>query len=86
MDSSRIVTQIKGAERFFASQARIGVSSELLEQSKASMARSLVAQIGHLPALDVEEAAVLNTTIAELASLDNNLKGIIASAVSSKVF
>ena len=85
MDSPRIVAQLRGAEALFQSQARIGLTSEMLEQSKASMARSLVAQIGQLRTLDVEGASVLNATLAESASFDNDQKTMIASAVSSKV-
>ena len=85
MDSSSIVAQLRGAEALFQSQARIGLTSEMLEQSKASMARSLVAQIGQLRTLDVEGASVLNATLAESASFDNDQKTMIASAVSSKV-
>ena len=85
MDSSSIISQIKGAGSFFASQARIGTTSELLEQSKASLAKSLVTQIGQLCTLDVEGAAVLIATLAESASFDNEQKTMIASAVSSKV-
>ena len=84
MDSSSIISQIKGVESFFASQVRIGICPEVLEQSKASMTRSLVAQIGELRTLDVEGAAVLNTTIAESGSFDTSHKTMLASAVSSK--
>ena len=84
MDSSYIVSQLRGAEALFQSQARIGLTSEMLEQSKASMARSLVAQIGQLRTLDVASASELNTTIAESASFDDRQKTMIASAVSSK--
>ena len=85
MDSSYVVTQLKGAETLFKSQDRIGLTSEMLEQSKASMARSLVAQIGQLRTLDVEGASVLNSTLAESASFDDRQKTMLASAVSSKV-
>ena len=84
METSSIISQIRGAESFFASQVRIGICPEVLEQSKASMTRSLVAQIGELRTLDVEGAAVLNTTIAESGSFDTSHKTMLASAVSSK--
>ena len=85
MDSPNIVAQLRGAEALFQSQARIGLTSEMLEQSKASMARSLVAQIGQLRTLDVASASELNATIAESASFDDRQKTMLASAVSSKV-